>query len=269
MYSLATRLAYEEKQAAYQAMDAARKEMNALNNSMHEMYLEIGQLQADFDVIGKTADDMWDNFMSTLNDYDKRISDMGCAVQEAKDLSEKFEFIAQKEESQGKKSLYESASEFFREKSIELKADRATLIEEKKAVQKPDTSARDDLRNTLKEKRAEHKRLKDCYADVKENFFKKKELFRIAQDKYYKLKEEEDFIPDDGVDDNERRNKILKAANIAEQYWPEAVIREDNEIIHIYYGGDESYAHGHVVLKGNDIDFVRKPRAYSQAVAMI
>ncbi|MBP5205048.1 hypothetical protein J6Z37_01990, partial [Candidatus Saccharibacteria bacterium] len=87
-------------------MDAARKEMNALNNSMHEMYLEIGQLQADFDVIGKTADDMWDNFMSTLNDYDNRISDMGCAVQEAKDLSEKFEFIAQKEESQGKKSLY-------------------------------------------------------------------------------------------------------------------------------------------------------------------
>ncbi len=263
MYSLAVKDAYDAKQEAYQAMDEARNQLRELGNNLNSMYVEIGRMQADFDVVNSEATAAWEKHKAALDSYDELINDVNLAIQDAKDLKEQFERKLNEggEGSDYRKSLYREAFFLFKEKEIELNESRKLFINEKRNVERPDTTDKDAMLQELKAKRAEHAELTKDYRSLKEKVAKLKAVFDQAQAKYYELRNAEHIEIVEKA--NEEKIEILKKANVPEQFWDDAVVDYLGDETHIYYGGDEDHAHGHITLKGGKESYKREPHVFN------
>lgn len=261
--SLAAQEAYEEKQAAYFKMQDAKAEMNSIRVAMEELYTEIGALQGEFDIIDANTAQDWEVFKGRLDDYNEKIVEKSNALQEAKDLREKFEFLATENGDYGRGHLYNEAVEFFRQKALLYEEEKKALLAEKEAVrinERPDTSERDAKRENLKAKRGRQATLKSQYGVAKDKFMRCQAEFRLKQEAYRNLL---NFGKDMIVDEEKerlRREKILEKAGVPKEFWETATIKEHDNGADVYYGGDKDHAHGHIALFNDEVTYSREPR---------
>ncbi len=265
MFSLATKEAYEAKQAAYKAMDEARNKVSALNETINTLYLEIDQLQSDYNLVNADAMKVIGAYRETIASYDQRIADVGLALREAKDLSEQFERKIDEEESACRKGLYQKVIALLNEQEIQLANDKKALIREKLSVKKPETPEKDELLKKLKSSRAEHARLKCKYQTLKDASARKHAEFKQAQAQYRELRDADKITFKE--ENNAKKIEALKSANIPEEFWDGATVSFGETETHIYYGGDESHAHGHIVLRNGVKNFVREPHDFNMKIS--
>jgi hypothetical protein len=265
MFNLAVKEAYDAKQEAYKAMDEARNKVRELNGTINSMFVEIEQMQADYDVVNSGATEAWEKYKQTLDSIDERIADVNLAIMEAKDLKEQFQRKADEDSTSYRKRLYQDAIALFNEQGIQLNKEKEAMITEKRNVKKPQTPDRNSLLAALKAKRAKHAEATREYHTVKEDLAKKRIAFKQAQNKYYEMKNAERVTFEEKED--AKKIEALKSANIPEEFWDSATVDYGETETHIYYGGDESHAHGHVVLRKNAENFVRKPHKFNMKIS--
>lgn len=261
--SLAAADAYKAKQAAYDEFNNIRSRMQELGVELQEKYAEIGVLQKLYEDIHARTQVEWDAHKAVLDDFDAKISRTISAIQETKDLEEKFKILASEDGvSDEKAELYLEASEFFRNKKNYFADRREALIAEKRSQKRPDCSERDNLLATLKQKRSEHQKLTAEYRTLKEECDKERAKFERAKEEYQELLEFEGFSAEEAR--KAHQEEILEKAQIARDFWPNAIVKEYADgTVHIYYGADRDHAHGHVVFNINNSKmpvYSRKPR---------
>ena len=250
--SLAAADAYKAKQAAYDEFNNIRSRMQELGAELQEGYAEIGAMQKLYEDVYAKSQVEWEAHKAILNEFDAKIFAVTEAVQEAKDLEEKFKILASEDGvSDEKAELYLEAAEFFRGKKISLADKKDALIIEKRSQERPDCTERDNLLDALKRKRAEHSRLTAEYRTLKEECDKERAKFEQAREEYQELLDFESFSVEEAK--KAHREEILEKSQISKDFWPDAVVNEYNDgTVHIYYGADSNHAHGHLVFNSNN-----------------
>lgn len=261
MENLALSEAYDKKQQAYEERAKIRAELNALKPKLSEAYEEIGMLQAQYEQVYAESQKEWNDFKQALTDFKTRIGYKNEALQEAKDLEEKFQFLAQEEDvTEDKARLYEEAAAFFKDKQNRFLAEKNLLLDEKHQLKEPDNTARDELLATLKQKRAEQQELRAEHNSLKERLTRSNLAFSEAQKEYFDIKNSDFYDINEERKKEERRVEILTTARVPKEFWNSATIKESGDIIDIYYGGDKDHAHGHISLNSSKVIYTREPR---------
>lgn len=256
--------AYHAKQAAYDEMSNAREKVTNLSQTLSEAYSETEKLQAEYDESKAKQDKAWRDYnISQLNLKDQIAAKIE-AVKECNALEDKFVLMSRDpDENPGKAEVYADAVKYFYGVAMQKMVERDNLITVKRNVPRPDNHESEQILAKLKLARAAHAEILEEYHSAKNELSVKKRNFKRLNEKYNNLR--------NGESANNYTNRpekldfdesLFVKAGIPEEYWENSSIRKrvDGKI-DIYYGGGDASIHGHVIMRGDEVEYARPPRA--------
>lgn len=257
--------AYHAMQAAEQAMQESQEKMQQAKRKADEIYHEIGDLQAQHDKLKASKDDEWESYSDRLVKMKLKVGEKIEAVNTCNEQEERFKALSKDSQSDELKAVFDEAARFFSKLAYQKMVERDDLIAKKRQIACPDMAPLKELRNKLKGLRAEQEEIVEHYHETKNDFNLRKNSFERAKAKYESVKNPE---TEQDIDSFSSRPKameldedLLKLAGIPKESWSNCTMqRRADGRVDIYYGGDESTHHGHVILAGNLIEFSREPK---------
>ncbi|MBQ3271090.1 hypothetical protein IJH10_00595 [Candidatus Saccharibacteria bacterium] len=258
--------AYHAMQVARQNMLDAQQKMQDGQRRAAEIYNEIGDMQAQHDKLKEAKDSEWDTFSEEITKAKAKIGDIIEAINACNTQEESFKRLETETEHVETKAIYDKAARFFSKLAAEKMLERDDLIAKKRQMVSPDMSMLKEMREKLKNLRAEQDDILEAYHEAKNEFNLKKASYDRARAKYEGAKN-----PDtkQDVDDFSSRPKameldkdLLKLAEVPEENWDSSKMeRRVDGKVDIYYGGKSGVRHGHAVIaKNNTVEYSRKPR---------
>ena len=251
--------AYRRKQNAYESVNECAAEYQELKTKVEAARSEVDKLQADFETAANGCDLAYKEYNEEKASYEAKIGDLISVISETSDLEERFHSLASSSASEPMAELYNNVADFLLKERARYREAQQRLLEEKRNLSRPDTKIRNAILEALKTARNNLSKLSEEYRAVREELVERRELFRLAREDYDRIRDKIGYVS--GQEENNlNRPTILKAANVPTEFWDDSKIRQRSDgRIDIYYGGSDC-AHGHVVLNGDNVEYVRSPK---------
>ncbi len=258
--------AFHAMQAARQTMQESQEKMQNLQHKASDIYHEIGDLQAQHDKLKESKNLEWEDFSKRLAEMTKKVGEKIDAVNTCNEQEEQFRKMAKETDSEERRLVYEESARFFSKLASQKMLERDDLIAKKRQISSPDMSVLKEMREKLKNLRDEQQEILESYHEAKSDFSLKKTSFDRMKAKYESAKTPEQNQDASAFSSRPKAMELdpnlLELADVPKKDWDNCEMeRRVDGKVDVFYGGEETVRHGHVVIdKNNRVEYARKPK---------